>query len=314
MSGPIQPQDETCENEGLPAVEVREGRHASIGPMGIARVLPTKGRRTIGAWCFVDLMTPEDIERPMPLEIGPHPHIGLQTVTWLFRGAAVHGDSLGTEQLIRPGQLNLMTSGHGIAHSEDGRIDERLGEMVGDVAGAQLWIALPEETRHGAAGFQHLAELPVADLPNGEASVLIGSLAGVVSPADAHTPLVGADVTFDGSTVLPADRSFEYGVVPLDRPLKVHDAVVEPGSIALVPPGSDDLPIEAAGGRSRALVIGGEPLGEKIQMWWNFVARSKEEITEAWRAWQAHDTDRFGGVPTDLPRIDAPRPMWVPSD
>jgi redox-sensitive bicupin YhaK (pirin superfamily) len=311
MSGPIQPQDEACANEAMPAVEVCEGRKASIGPMGIARVLPTKGRRTIGAWCFVDLMTPEDVERPMPLEIGPHPHIGLQTVTWLFRGAAVHGDSLGTEQLIRPGQLNLMTSGHGIAHSEDGRIDERLGEMVGDVAGAQLWIALPEETRHGASAFQHIDALPVAEIPNGEASVLIGSLGDAVSPADAHTPLIGADLAFRDATVLPADPSFEHGVVPLDRPLKVHDAVVEPGSIALVPPGFDRLPIEVTGGEGRALVVGGEPLGEPIQMWWNFVARTKDEIAEAWRAWQSHDTDRFGPVPSDLPRIDAPRPMWV---
>ncbi len=314
MSGPVEPRDEACTNQRLPDIEVREGRHTSIGPMGIARVLPTKGRRTIGAWCFVDLMTPTDVERPMPLEIGPHPHIGLQTVTWLFRGAALHGDSLGTEQLIRPGQLNLMTSGHGIAHAEDGRMGERLGEMVGDVAGAQLWIALPEATRQGGSGFQHLDELPVADVPNGEASVLIGGLGDAVSPAEAHTPLVGLDLAFEAATVLPTDRDFEYGVVPLDRPLKVHDVVVDPGSIALVPTGQDDLPIEVADGRARALVIGGEPLGETIQMWWNFVARSKDEITDAWRAWQSDDTDRFAPVPSDLPRIDAPRPPWVPAE
>jgi len=105
---------------GVSTIEVREGRSTSIGKMGILRVLPTKGRRTVGPWCFVDLMTPDDVAEPPPLEIGPHPHIGLATVTWLFDGAALHTDSLGTEQLIRPGELNLMSAGHGIAHAELG--------------------------------------------------------------------------------------------------------------------------------------------------------------------------------------------------
>ncbi len=313
MSGPIEPTDEACANEPVPDIEVREGRRTDVGGVGIARVLPTKGRRTIGAWCFVDLMTPDDLDEPMPLEIGPHPHIGLQTVTWLFSGAAVHGDSLGTEQLIRPGQLNLMTSGHGIAHAEDGRARERIGENVGGVAGAQLWIALPEETRHGASRFQHLDELPIAELPSGEASVMIGGYGHVRSGAVVDTPLVGLDATFEVSTTVETDPSFEYGVVPLDRSLKVHDTVVEPGSIALVPQGQSELPVDVDGGRARMLVLGGEPLGEPIQMWWNFVARNKEEITDAWRAWQGHDLDRFASVPSDLPRIDAPRPPWVPS-
>lgn len=311
MSGFLRPIDETCEQAPLADVEVREGRQADLGPMAIARVLPTKGRRTIGAWCFTDLMTPGDLAEPLPLEIGPHPHIGLATVTWLFGGAALHGDSLGTEQLIRPGELNLMTAGGGIAHAELGMADEPVGHTVGAYAGAQLWIAQPEATRHGESRFQHLAAVPEVHFSGGVAKVLVGDFADVSSPAVVDSPLVGLDLSFGPSVVLPAVPTFEYGVVPVDRPIRVHDTIVEPGSLAIVPTGFEHLPIDADGERSRVLVLGGEPLGEPIEMWWNFVARSKDEITAAWRDWRDHNDERFGPVPSDLPRIDAPVPLWV---
>ena len=117
-----------------------------------------------------------------------------------------------------------------------------------------------------------------------------------------------------GRTVVPADRRFEYAVVPIDEPVKVGDAIVEPDWLGLVPPGAETIPVEVGDRGGRAMVLGGEPLGERIQMWWNFVARTKDEITDAWRAWQRHDTDRFGPVPSRLPRIDAPRPPWVKED
>lgn len=306
MSGQAEPSD-----AGRPAVEVRDGRRARLGGVGIVRVLPTKGRRTIGAWCFADLMTPEDLDEPPPLEVGPHPHIGLQTVTWLFGGAAVHGDSLGTEQLIRPGQLNLMTSGRGIAHAEDGRATERIGRAVGDVLGAQLWIALPEATRHGEARFQHLDSLPEADVENGSAVVMVGAYGTERSGAIVDTPLVGLDVSFRGSTRVVAEPTFEYGVIPLDRTVRVDDVIVEPGSLAMVPAGSEELAVAVDGGDARMLVLGGEPLGEPIEMWWNFVAGTKAEISDAWRDWQSGDDDRFGPVDTDLRRISAPRPPWL---
>lgn len=314
MSGPIDARGAGSANETRPYLEVREGRRAEVGGMGIARVLPTKGRRTVGAWCFVDLMTPHDVEHPLPLEIGPHPHIGLQTVTWLFSGTALHADSLGTEQLIRPGELNLMTSGGGIAHAELGMVGDPVGDLVGDFAGAQMWIALPEETRHGGSDFEHVAELPVAAFRGGEAHVLVGELAEAASPARADTALIGAEVRLGPAIQIPAVPSFEYAVVPLDRRLLVEDTIVEPGSLVLLPPGRDEVRIAVDGGRARALVLGGEPLGEPIQMWWNFVARSRDEITDAWRAWRDHDTVRFGPVPSHLDRIEAPRPPWVRSD
>lgn len=305
MSGPIDERDLSNGEEHGRMVEAREGRQTTVGGMDIVRVLPTKGRRTVGAWCFVDLMNPDDIMDPPPMEVGPHPHIGLSTVTWLLGGEALHSDSLGTEQVIRAGQLNLMTAGHGIAHAELGLKGGR---------GVQMWLAQPEATRHGASSFEHHAELPVWEFANGEAALLIGAIDDVRSPVSAATALVGAELRMRPGTVeVPADPRFEYALVPLDGPMRIDGHVVEPGWIGLVEPGTAALRVDAGDGGGRAMLLGGEPLGEPIQMWWNFVARTKEEITDAWRAWQEHDEDRFAAPPSQLARIDAPRPPWLPA-
>lgn len=308
MSGPIDDRDAGRQDRRLGRhIDLKEGRTADVGGFHVVRVLPTKGRRTVGAWCFVDLMIPPDAHEPDPLEIGPHPHIGLATVTWLFEGEALHGDSLGTEQVIRPGQLNLMTAGRGIAHSE-------LSSKSG-VQGVQMWIAQPEETRHGASAFEHHPELPATEIGALEATVLIGELGGVGSAARSDTPLVGAEIrSGPGLTELPSRRDFEYAVVPLDVPVKVDDVIVEPGWLGLVEAGSETLHLEAGGAGARLMLLGGVPLGETVQMWWNFVARSKDEIAEAWRAWRDHDDERFGPVPSALDRIEAPVPPWVRDD
>lgn len=309
MSGPIEERDreidtEPAGDEPVLGIEVREGRTASVGGLDIVRVLPTKGRRTVGAWCFVDLMLPPDAENPDPMEVGPHPHIGLSTVTWLFEGEAIHSDSLGTEQPIRPGQLNLMTAGRGIAHAE-------LATMPG-INGVQMWLAQPDHTRNGESSFEHHADLPDFELPSGDARVFMGSLGGVMSPATTETELIGAQLDLRaGHAELAVDTRFEHCVVPIDRPVLVGEVVVEPGSIGLVPPGRDLLRLEAGDAGGRMMLLGGVPFGERIQMWWNFVARTREELTQAWQDWQAHDTDRFAAVPSDLARIDAPTPPWI---
>jgi quercetin 2,3-dioxygenase len=303
MSGPVQEPDLTCEDEPLRRVDARQGRSTEVGGLPVARVLPTKGRRTVGAWCFVDLLGPMDAVDPDPLEVGPHPHIGLSTVTWLTDGEALHSDSLGTEQLIRPGQVNLMTAGHGIAHAE----------LAAEppFRGVQLWLAQPEATRHGTARFEHHADLPRLDLGSGEALVFVGDLPGASSPVTTDTEVVAADVRLRaGTTVVPVDARFELAVVPLDGRVKVGEAIVEPGWIGLVPTGLDELPVEVEHDGARALVLGGRPLGERIQMWWNFVARDRDEIAAAYRDW-ANRTDRFGAVPSDLDRIEAPVPPWI---
>lgn len=310
MSGPIDGLNEVTPGLGISAIEVREGRSTIIGRMGVRRVLPTKRRRTVGPWCFVDLMRAGDVAEPPPLEIGPHPHIGLATATWLFRGSALHSDSLGTEQLIRPGELNLMTAGHGIAHAELG-IETPGGVGAEGIMGAQMWLALPDGTRDGDSRFEHHADLPEVDLGTGAARIIAGRLGGARSPAGVDHPAVGLDVTFRDEVEIPLDAGFEHGVVPIDRPLKVEDAIVEPGALALVPAGPARLRIEERSGGARLLLLGGEPFGVEIRMWWNFVARTLEEITAAWRAWRDHDEDRFGPVPSGLDRIDAPTPPWI---
>jgi quercetin 2,3-dioxygenase len=304
VSGPIERADELCRDERLAGVELREGRHTEVGGLPVNRVLPTKGRRTVGAWCFVDLAGPADAEEPDPMEVGPHPHIGLSTVTWLLEGEALHSDSLGTEQVIRPGQLNLMTAGHGIAHAE-------LAARP-PFRGVQMWVAQPEETRHGDAAFEHHGDLPRTDLEHGEALVFSGTVGDVTAPSRADTPLVGADLTLRrGTSPFPTEASFEHAIVALDGRVRIGPEVVEPGWLALVPTGLDELPLEVEADGTRLLVLGGEPLGQPIAMWWNFVARDRDELTAAYEAWEAR-TDRFGDVTSTLDRIDAPRPPWLP--
>lgn len=310
MSGPIDNFEASGANRGMSAIEVREGRTANIGKLGIVRVLPTKNRRTIGPWCFADLMQADDVDRPPPLEIGPHPHIGLATVTWLLTGSVLHTDSLGTEQLIRPGQLNLMTSGRGIAHAEEGVNTDVTWEGTGTM-GVQMWLAQPDDTRHGGNAFQHLSDLPTSRVGDSEAIVLIGELDGARSDAEFGHPTVGLDLSLRATTVVPARPTFEYGVIPIDKAVRIEDAIVEPGSLAIVSPGRERLTLSARSYPARVMVLGGEPLDDQVKMWWNFVARTNDELTEAWHDWKVGNEDRFGPVPSELERIEAPTPPWI---
>lgn len=255
-------------------------------------------------------MSPDDVDRPPPLEIGPHPHIGLATVTWMFGGLVLHSDSLGTQQPIRPGELNLMTAGHGIAHAEEG-LETEATETTGGIMGVQMWLAQPDVTRDGDSGFQHLDDLPEIHLAGARARLLIGEFGGERSAAVFDHPAVGLDLQVAGSAVVATNSEFEYGIAPVDRPIKVEDAIVEPGAIAVIPSGYDQLSLETRGGEGRLMMLGGVPLGEKVKMWWNFVARTEEEITEAWHDWQSRNTQRFADVPSGLARIEAPRPPWL---
>ena len=182
------------------AVEVLVGREAAVGETPVRRLLPRRTRRTVGAWCFVDHMGPLPPESP-PGGIGPHPHTGLHTVTWLVEGELLHRDSLGSEQTIRPGQLNLMTAGHGVSHAE-----EPTGRHQG-LHGVQLWVAQPEATRHERPAFEHHEALPEVAFGAARATVLVGRLAGVASPARRDTDLIGVDLALPtGSAELPRLR------------------------------------------------------------------------------------------------------------
>jgi redox-sensitive bicupin YhaK (pirin superfamily) len=273
------------------------GREVDVGGVPVRRLLPRVGRRSVGAWCFVDVAGPVDAAAP-PMQVGPHPHMGLHTVTWMIDGEVVHRDSLGTEQLLRPGQLNLMTAGHGIAHAEQAAVRPRGGQHL-----VQLWIAQPEATRHGPPGFAHHAELPVVGIGASRATVLVGTLAGATSPVRVDTPLLGADLHLDGPVEVPLDPGAEHAVLTLTDPVVVQGRPVPPHTLAYLAPGANRLVAHGAG--VRALLLGGEPFAERLVMHGNFVGRGHDELTAAVRDWN-EDTGRFGTVGGGLPRIPAP--------
>lgn len=307
MSGPVSTQDTDTDRHHddarPPCVEVIEGRVADVGGLDVVRLLPRRPRRTVGAWCFADHFGPSPVD-VAPMNVGPHPHIGLATATWILEGEVLHRDSLGSEQLIVPGQLNLMTAGRGVSHSE-----ETPTNAYGDLHGIQLWIAQPDSTRWGEPAFEHHERLPQVELDGGaRATVLVGEFGGARSPARADTPLVGADVILDVAMVAPLDPDFEHAVVVLEGQVTVDATDVSVGHLAYLGKGRDELDL-VADEHARVLLIGGEPFGEDLVMGWNYVARTREEIAEAHRDWRAADP-RFGTVASPLPRIDGPATVF----
>jgi redox-sensitive bicupin YhaK (pirin superfamily) len=225
-------------------------------------------------------------------------------VTWLVQGELVHRDSLGSEQAIRPGQLNLMTAGHGVSHAE-----EPTGRPGGGLHGVQLWVAQPEATRHGAPAFEHHADLPRVELGPARITVLVGELAGAVSPARRDTELVGADVRLGvGPAALPLSPSNEYALVVMEGAVVVEGQTVAPGALAYLAPGRDELGL-AADGPARVLLLGGVPFESPVTMWWNFVGRSRDEVAEAGRQWNT-GSGRFGETGSAMARIPAPTVPW----
>ena len=286
-------------------VEVIASRDARVAELRVRRALPTKGRRTVGAWCFVDHMGPESLTPDRSIDVAPHPHMGLATVTWLFSGEFLHLDSLGSEQLIRPGQLNLMTSGHGVAHSE-----ENPGLRSGELHGMQLWVAQPSTTRDGGAGFEHFGEMPKHETSTLTLSVLVGSFAGVSSPARRDSDHVGVELDFHGGLATVAlEPTYEYAVIVANGSGSIDGTIVRPGALAYLDAGRDECRFDSRG-PSRAMLIGGVPFDERLFMWWNFVARTRDEISDAWRAWATGD-ERFGRVASPFARIEVSPPPWL---
>lgn len=289
-----------------PSIEIHPGRLADVGGAQVRRLLPRRGHRTVGAWCFADHFGPA----PGAVGgIGPHPHIGLQTVTWLLEGELVHRDSLGSEQAIRPGQLNLMTAGHAVVHAEEA------DPGASGRHGVQLWVALPESTRMGPAAFEHHAELPTVGLAGAEATLLVGELEGTRSPARADTDHLGAQLVLHGPATVPLRASAEHAVLTVDAPITLDGEPLDIGQVAYLPPGRSEVGIAAVDGsrsveRPRVLLLGGTPFEFEPVMWWNFVARSREEVVDAYRDWQA-EAPRFAPVASSLARIPAPDLPWA---
>ena len=279
--------------------EVLTGHPADVGGIPVRRLLPRAVRRTVGPWCFVDHAGPLDVADGT-MQVGPHPHTGLHTVTWMLDGELVHRDSLGSEQSLRPGQVNLMTAGNGVVHAEqvpDGATGRQ--QLV------QLWVAQPEATRHGPAGFEHHAEPPVLETSSVTATLLVGALGEVVSPARSDWPIVGADLVLRAPTHLPLDEGFEHAVIPVGAPVQVDGTIVEPGALGYLPPGGGELDLAPVDGGGRLVLLGGAPFPERLAMFWNFVARTRDELEEAAADWASGDP-RFGPVGGGLPRTPVP--------
>ena len=267
----------------------------------VARALPHRARRTVGAWCFLDHAGPVQFAPGKGMHVGAHPHIGLQTFTWLIEGEVVHRDSLGNDQVIRPGQVNLMTAGRGIAHTEDSVTD---GVRL---HAAQLWIALPESERRRAPAFQNHPELPVIEQGGFRATVLAGTALGQTSPATVYTPLVGIDLAAEGAarTTLPLQADFEYAALVLRGAATVGGAALAPGEWLYFAPGRDALDVQCEA-VTQLLLLGGVPFGEDILIWWNFVARTQAEMQTALDDWNA---GRFAAVRAGSPAA----PLHAPS-
>jgi quercetin 2,3-dioxygenase len=287
-----------------PTLTISDSQLTEVGGLPVRRSLPRRERRMVGAWCFLDRFGPLDVTPQRTMTVGPHPHIGLHTVTWLLSGQVLHTDSLSNEQSIRPGQLNVMTAGEGIAHAEDAR-----GQPGALLNGAQLWVAQPEATRHGPPSFAHHEDLPVVDLVRGRGTVLIGEFAGASSPARVDSPLVGVDLSADGPLELPLVPAFEYAIAVLHGSVELEGAAVAPNQLAYLGTGRDEIRLGVAE-HTRLLLLGGEPFTEEILMWWNFVARDRLEMERAFADWGS-SAARFGHVASTLDRIEAPRPYWM---
>ena len=308
----LRPAEVVCDSSGRaasPAVEVLTPRVVPLGgtrAMRVSRTLPQRGRSLIGPWCFIDHYGPERVAMGVPA----HPHTGLQTISWLFAGQIEHRDSAGHHALIRPGELNLMTAGRGISHAEVSTSDTTV------LHGAQLWVALPSAERFADPAFEQYVP-DIVRQAGFDARVFLGTLLGSTSPAAAHSPLVGAEITIEpGHTAhIPVDAAFEHGVLVDTGAVTVDGTDVTRGSLGHVATGRDVIELRAGdAGTARVLMVGGRPLGERILMWWNFVARTHDEIVRYRADWQAEigagsrAQGRFG-LPSGAAEAPLPAPV-----
>lgn len=275
----------------FPAVQRITARKGSLGEgMEIARLLPTKARRMIGAWCFLDHLGPLQFRQGGGMHVGAHPHTRLQTFTWMMEGEVMHRDSLGSVQIVRPQQVNLMTAGYGISHTEDSVTPG------GRIHAAQLWIALPDAVADQPPAFAHYAQVPQWQAQGCVWSLIAGSYGTHTAPTELHSPLIGLDVRADAGAALALElqADFEYGLVALTGGFTLDGQVFVHDELAYLAPGRTQLALQLQAG-TRLLLVGGTPFAEQVTMWWNFLGKDLDAIRGYRAQWEANDT-RFGKV------------------
>ncbi len=287
----------------MPIIRTLTGRSAQVAPaLPVNRVLPAAVQRSVGPFVFLDHFGPASLSGDASADVGPHPHIGLATVTYLLAGEMVHRDSIGTIQPIRPGDINLMTAGRGVVHSE--RVPEWLLRERGRVEGLQLWVALPSAQEDAAPSFQHVArsDIPELDVGGAQVRVLIGSAFGGTSPVVAASRTLYLDVT------LPAGVTWELAVeeqqLAVYSPracLSIDGQPVDARVMAVLQPGAHArLSCES---ECRFIVIGGDPLAKPVHMWWNFLSTDVGKIEHAAQRWHQQ---QFPTVPGETELVAMP--------
>jgi redox-sensitive bicupin YhaK (pirin superfamily) len=294
--------------DGQPSAEAVEEVSpviADLGSITVRRLLPRRARRLVGPWCFLDVFGPVKQSGQKPMDVAPHPHIGLQTVTWLFSGDALHRDSLGSEARAVPGSLNLMTAGRGIAHSERAP-KELLGERR-RTHGLQLWAGLPKSLEEREPAFAHTpgGAIPEEGRDGARIRVLIGRAWGMESPVVPMSETLYVDIALPagGALDIPA-LAAERAVYSVDNVFSLQNQTLEPHTMAVLPAG-DTVRLEAEA-PARVVLIGGEPLDGPRFIWWNFVASSRERITQAAARWDAHHAPKIPGETEWVPLPGSP--------
>lgn len=277
------------------AIEVvLEGQVRSIGAHSVRRVLPAIGRRSVGPFVFLDHMGPQTLHPDEGFDVLPHPHIGLATVTYLFEGEGLHRDSLGSEQVIRPGELNWMSAGRGIVHSE--RSPDSFRERGGTLHGLQFWVALPKEQEESAPTFQHVprSQIETLNIAGVDVSLIAGTAYGSRAAVSVLSPLflVEAHLCEAEQLVLP-DEHVQRAVYVIAGSVALHGRSVSSGTLVAVAPGPCTL---SSLSRAHIVLLGGSPLPEPRHMRWNFVSSSVARLDQAEADWRA---GRFPRIPHD---------------
>ena len=280
------------------------------GDFKVRRVLPSARRRMVGPFVFFDEMRPEILSAGKALDVAPHPHIGLATVTYLFKGEILHRDSLGTIQTIIPGEVNWMTSGSGIAHSE--RTPPEIRDTGSELFGIQSWVALPEEMEETAPTFFHHeeSELPVTEAEGKRVRLIAGSLYGEKSPVKIFSEMFYADVSLDAGAKLeiPAEHEERAAfIVEGSTEFLGEESAFNAGQLVVFKPGAEII-ITAASESARLILLGGESLGKR-HIWWNFVSSRRERIEQAKEDWRM---GRFAKVPEETEFIPLPADPKAP--